>query len=43
MYEQRKIDGDEFREIMKTASFVVLSLNYFMLTIFQFVMNITMN
>ena len=43
MYGQRKIDGDGFREIVKTASSLVLSLIYFMLRIFQLVMNITMN
>ena len=42
-YRQRKIDGDGFREIVKTASSVVLSLIYFILKIFQSVMNITMN
>ena len=41
--EQRKIDGDGFREIVKTTSSVILSLTYFMLKIFQSVMNITMN
>ena len=43
MNGHRKIHGDGFREIMKMASSVVLSLIYFMLTIFQSVMNITMN
>ena len=43
MYGQRKIDGDGFRDIVKMASFVVLSLIYFMLKIFQSIMNITMN
>ena len=42
-YEQRKIDGDRFREIAKTASFVVLSLIHFKLKIFQYLMKITMN
>ena len=42
-YKERKIDGEGFREIAKTNSFVVLSLIQFMLKIFQFVMNITMN
>ena len=42
MYGQRKIDGDEFREIAKMASSVVLSLIYIMLKIFQPVMNIIM-
>ena len=42
-YGQKKIDEDGFREIAKTGSFVVLSLIEFMLKIFSFVMNITMN
>ena len=42
-YEERKINGDGFREIAKTVSSVVLSLIQFMLKIFQSIMNITMN
>ena len=42
-YEERKINGDGFREIAKTVSSVVLSLIQFMLNIFQSIMNITMN
>ena len=42
-HRKKKIDGDGFREILKTASSVVLSLIYFMLKIFQSVTNITIN